>query len=397
MSEKLSSVELASRMTRFRARMDADQPAWETAVILSKINIFYFTGTMQEGMLIIPREGNPVYWVRRSFERALDESPFGDIRPMSGYRDAAAQFDKKGGAVHLETEFVPLAMYQRIQKHFAFSDAKPLDLQVSKTRAVKSPYELTLMRRSGQIHRRVLEDLVPGSLREGMSEEELSTQVHSLLMAEGHHGVVRFAMFDTEISVGHVAFGESSIYPTSFDGPGGNYGLCPAVPSAASRHSKLKKGDLVFIDIGCGFEGYNTDKTMTYMFGAPLPAHAIEAHGKCVEIQNRIAERLRPGEIPSAIYAEIIGSLTPDFLENFMGFGSRQAKFLGHGIGLTIDEYPVIAKGFDAPIEENMVFALEPKKGIAGIGMVGIENTFIVTPEGGELITGGNPGLIPVY
>jgi Xaa-Pro aminopeptidase len=79
-----------------------------------------------------------------------------------------------------------------------------------------------------------------------------------------------------------------------------------------------------------------------------------------------------------------------------MGYGNRQVKFLGHGIGLEIDEFPVIAKGFDSPLQENMVLALEPKKGIKDVGMVGIENTFIVTPSGGKCITGFNRGLIPV-
>ena len=79
-----------------------------------------------------------------------------------------------------------------------------------------------------------------------------------------------------------------------------------------------------------------------------------------------------------------------------MGYGKRQVKFLGHGIGLTVDEYPVLAKGFKEPLKENMVFAVEPKKGIEGIGMVGIENTFVVTPEGGRCITGSSPGLILV-
>jgi Xaa-Pro aminopeptidase len=89
--------------------------------------------------------------------------------------------------------------------------------------------------------------------------------------------------------------------------------------------------------------------------------------------------------------------LDPAFLKNFMGFGSRKARFLGHGIGLLIDEYPVIAKGFDEPLQEGMVIALEPKKGIENVGMVGIENTFLVTPAGGQCITGDHPGLMPVY
>ena len=230
-----------------------------------------------------------------------------------------------------------------------------------------------------------------------MSEATLAAELFSILIEEGHHGVTRFGMFDTEIVVGHVGFGESSIYPTYFDGASGNYGLSPAVPVFGSRDRKLKKGDLVFIDIGCGVDGYNTDKTMTYMFGRSLPQYAVDAHNKCVEIQNEIASMLKPGAIPSEIYNAVMNNLDEEFLRNFMGFGKRKVKFLGHGIGLLIDELPVIAEGFNMPLQEGMVFAVEPKKGIKDIGMVGIENTFIVTRNGGECITGNNPGSIPVY
>ncbi|WP_243683840.1 M24 family metallopeptidase [Methanosarcina barkeri] len=144
-------------------------------------------------------------------------------------------------------------------------------------------------------------------------------------------------------------------------------------------------------------EGYNTDKTTTYMFGSSLPQYAIDAHNKCVEIQNEAASMLKPGAIPSEIYNTIMNKLDSEFLQNFMGFGNRKVKFIGHAVGLLIDETPVIAEGFDEPLQEGMVFALEPKKGIENIGMVGIENTFIVTAKGGECITGDNPGLIQVF
>ena len=144
---------------------------------------------------------------------------------------------------------------------------------------------------------------------------------------------------------------------------------------------------------GCGVEGYHTDKTMTYMFGRSLPADAINAHQQCVEIQDRVAAALRPGAIPSAIYTSTMKSLAPDFLENFMGFGNRRVKFLGHSIGLVIDETPVIAEGFDEPLQEGMVLAVEPKKGIPSVGMVGIENTFVVTGNGGRSLTGKSRGL----
>jgi Xaa-Pro aminopeptidase len=389
--------ELQSRMNRFRAHMDKNCPDWEMAAIFGKINQYYFTGTMQDAVLLIPRDDEAVFWVRQSIDRALDESHFAKIKPMKSYRDAASEMGKIPDAVYLETDIVPLALYQRFQKYFPFSHVESVDFQLSMLRAVKSEYELSLMRKSGEIHQHVLEERVPQMLKEGMSEAEFAGELYSVMIEEGHHGVARFGMFQTEIVLGHICFGESSIYPTYFNGPGGNYGLCPAVPLLGSRERKLRKGDLVFVDIGCGVEGYHTDKTMTYMFGKSLPEEVIAEHHKCLDIQNSIARQLKPGAIPSEIYNNTIENLDPAFMKNFMGFGERQVKFLGHGVGLIIDELPVIANGFDAPIQQGMAFALEPKKGIENIGVVGVENTFLVTPSGGECITGDNPGLIEVY
>lgn len=397
MDKRIPLTELQNRLKNFRTKMDSVNPDWEIVVVFSKINLFYFTGTMPEGMLIIPRNDEAVLWVRRSYERAQDESLFPQIKQMDSFRDAAAAYGQLSGTVYLETEIVPLAMYQRFQKYFPFTTYKAVDSQIASVRAVKSTYELALMERSGDIHRRVLEELVPKILKENMNEVELAGQIFNIMLEEGHHGVARFGMFDTEIGIGHICFGESSIYPTFFNGPGGNYGMSPAVPILGSRESKLMYGDLVFIDIGCGVEGYHTDKSMTYMFGKALPKEAIAAHQKCVDIQNEIAEMLIPGAIPSQIYNNIMNKLDKNFLDNFMGFGSHRVKFLGHGIGLVIDELPVISEGFNEPLKEGMVFALEPKKGIKGIGMVGIENTFLVTPKGGKCITGNNPGLIPIF
>jgi Xaa-Pro dipeptidase len=397
MIKKVPLTELKNRMRCFRKRMDISNPDWEIAVIFSKINLYYFTGTMQDGMLIIPENGDATFWVRRSYERALDESLFPNIEPMNSFRDAAKSVSELLDTVYLETEVVPLALYQRFQKYFPFKNFRPVDAQISAVRAVKSEYELLLTREAGRIDQHVLEDLVPEMLREGMSEVDLATELFSVMVEEGHHGVCRFGMFDTEMFLGNICFGESSIYPSYFNGPGGSYGMSPAVPLIGSRDRKLRKGDLVFIDVGCGVEGYNTDKTTTYMFGSPLPQYAIDIHNKCVDIQNEAAAMLKPGSVPSEIYNSIMSNLDEEFLQNFMGFGNRKVKFLGHGVGLLIDETPVIAEGFDEPLQEGMVFALEPKRGIEKIGMVGIENTFIVTAEGGECITGNNPGLIPVF
>lgn len=396
MSEKTPASELHSRMASFCKIMDQQNPDWKMAMIFSKVNLLYFTGSMSEGMLIIERERGATYWVRRSYDRAMMESEFADIKPMGSYRDAAQVDTKIPTEVYLETEFVPLAMFKRVQKHFPFQSFKALDFQLSMTRAVKSAWELNFMEKAGRIHQRVLEEKVPAMLREGMSEADLAAELYEVMVKEGHQGTARFAMHDTDIVVAQLGFGESSLIPTNFDGPGGNRGLSAAVPSLGSRERKLKKGDLVFVDMGVGVNGYHSDKTTTYMFGTPLPKEAQQIHQQCVAVHNRVAEMLKPGNTPEAIYESIMDGLTPEFQQNFMGFGKRQVKFLGHGIGLTVDELPVLAKGFKMPLQENMVFAVEPKKGIEGVGMVGIENTFVVTPDGGRCITGNNPGLILV-
>ncbi|MDG6257950.1 MAG: Xaa-Pro peptidase family protein [Methanomicrobiaceae archaeon] len=396
MHTRVPSRELEGRMRRFRALMDARNPDWEMAAFFGKINLYYFTGTMQDGIVLIPRDDEAVFWVRRSYARAREESFFLQIRQMESFRDAAAATPHIPGTVHLETELVPIALLDRFRKHFPFREVRPLDAAIAEVRAVKSAYELSCMEKAGNIHRHVLEGCVPDLLGEGINEAAFAARLYEVLIEHGHHGVARFGMFDTEIRVGQIAFGENSLSPTCFNGPGGSRGLCPAVPLLGDRERKLRRGDLVFVDIGCGVEGYHTDKTMTYVFRGELPYEAVESHERCLAVQHEMAAMLRPGVAPSAIYETIMENLTPEFRENFMGFGDRRVKFLGHGVGLVIDELPVIAAGFDAPLQEGMVFALEPKKGIAGVGMVGVENTFAVTPQGGRSLTGDHPGLMPV-
>lgn len=398
MTARVPREELDGRLRRFRAVMDAEMPDWELAAFFGRVNQFYFTGTMQDGLLLIPRDSDPVFWVRRSFERAGAESLFPDIRPMRSFRDAAqaVQGASTRRTIHIESSIVPFGLVDRFRAYFTCEKVASLDVQIAKTRAVKSPYELAIMERAGAIHRRVLEELVPGLLREGISEAQFGCDLFSLLVREGHEGIVRFNMFNVEIVVGQLGFGENSLYPTSFDGPGGCRGMGAAAPILGSRDRKLRKGDLVFADAGCSVEGYTTDKTMIYAYGEPLPDEAVALHQRCVEIECRVAAMLKPGAIPSQIYREVIENLDSEFLTHFMGFENRRARFLGHGVGLQVDEPPVIAEGFDEPLAEGMVLALEPKRGVPKVGMVGTENTYVVTPEGGRSLTGTCPGPILV-
>jgi Xaa-Pro aminopeptidase len=396
MVRDLTREEITLRMKNFLSKMDAQHPDWETAVFVSKINQYYLTGTMQDGLLIIRRGGEAAYFVRRSYERALDESPFESIYPMQSYKDAVYRMGAELGKTYIEMEIMTVALLERFRKYFSFSAYGALDKTILTVRAVKTAYELHCVEESGRLHNELMLNIVPALLYEGISETEFSVALLQKMYEYGFHGATRFQMFQTDLGMGQIGFGTSSLYPTFFDGPGGNVGLSAAVPIMGSRERRLKRGDTVFVDIGFGIKGYNSDISRVYIFGAKPTEEMVRVQRACIAVQNCIVELLRPGALPSDIYKTVMGELSDDFKRNFMGFGSRQVKFLGHGLGLHVDELPVIAEGFDDPIEENMVFAVEPKKGLKDVGLVGAEDTYIVTKDGAKCITGGGCDIIEV-
>jgi len=393
---RLSKEELDARLKRFVAAMNAHDPDWGAAYFVGRVNQYYFTGTMQDALLVIQRDGTRSLFVRRSYERAGLESPLSEVFPMQSYRDAAEKLGKPAGRAYAECEIMTLGIRARLGKYFPTEKLCPVEPVVAAVRAVKSAYELELMRESGRRHYEFTQTVVPSLLYAGMSEAELTGKLFEALMNHGWQGATRFAMFGNEVGIGQLGFGENSLAPTSFDGPGGAMPLSSAVPFGGSRDRKLKRGDLVFVDLAFGVDGYHTDRTQVYCFGASPSEEALKWHSGCVQLQAEIAAKLTPGAVPSEIYRTIMAGLDEEFLTHFMGFGNRKARFLGHGIGLQVDELPVLAKGFDRPLEENMVFAVEPKRGVPGVGMVGVEDTYVVTSRGGVCLTGGGGGILVV-
>jgi Xaa-Pro aminopeptidase len=142
-----------------------------------------------------------------------------------------------------------------------------------------------------------------------------------------------------------------------------------------------------------------TDKTQVYWLGDKenIPVNAIKAHAFCIDLQDKIAGFLRPGIPPSEIWKHCLAEVEHSaWSKGFMGLGKNKVFFVGHGIGLAIDEYPVLTNGFDLPLEEGMTLAIEPKIGIPNFGMVGVENTFQVTTAGGKCLTGESFDIITI-
>lgn len=384
------------RLNKLFEILNNQSKKWDAVFIFDKVNQYYFTGTMQDGVLVLTKKGDHAYFVRKSYDRAVIESDIKPIYRMSKYSDIIDILGNDIHNVYIETNSVTLNMMLRLQKYFKFDNIYPAEPIISKIKAVKSPDELEIIRKSGMLHEKLFNEIIPSVLREGMNEAELTAILFKEMIQLGFHGVSRFSMFQNETVVGQIGFGDNSIYPTYFDGPGGMKGMSSAVPIIGDRNRALKKGDLVFIDIGFGCDGYHTDKTQIYSFVKKPDSKLSEYHNECIRIQNLTASMLKAGNIPSEIYNIVLNTITPEFQNNFMGIGNECVKFLGHGVGLQIDEYPVIANGFNEPLEAGMVIAIEPKKSIPGVGIVGVEDTYIVTDNGGECITGGGCDIIVV-
>jgi len=385
--------EISQRVSRLQRRLH-DGPV-DGALILDPLNMYYYTGTMQQGVLFVPTEGEPVFLVRRSYERAQRESPLKRIFPLKGFsrlQASLADLGLKTGILGVAETTLTVSVFKTLAAAFPGGTFKDISALLGMIRAVKSDYEVGLLRKAGALHEMVY-DAIPSMIREGMTEWELGADIQKRMMASGYTGIMRIAAFGGELFTGIVSFGESGNYPTASVGPGGLTGLSPAFPLLGGT-KKLGRGEPIFVDTGFGYEGYYTDKTRVFSLGAP-PASALDAHKVCLDIQEAVRARLKPGAIPSRIYEEVYAEFVypRGFEKHFMGFGSNQVPFLGHGIGLAIDELPAIAGKVHTPLEANMVIALEPKKGLEGIGLVGIENTFLVTDIGGEKLTSGSDAM----
>lgn len=390
LSEQLRRVplaELQARISKFRAVMDRDFPGWEIAIVNNNVNMYYFAGTMQDGVLVI-RPQDAVLWVRRSYERACNESLLEDIRPMQSFRTLAEFYQPLPQKVYLEEKTATLEWVRLLQKYLPFGASEGINGVINELRLVKSTYELTLMQRSGVIHRTVLDELAARFIVQGVSEAELAVNLYAEMLRRGSHGVARFNLPLGEDVVGLASFGKSGLVKTAFDGPGGTGGTCVAVQSIGSAFRKLQAGRLVYLDIPCGVDGYHTDKTVVYYYGDldddPFKEKIKAAYEHCVFLEQLTASLLHPGTVIEEVYNKVMEQFDHQYEDGFMNGG----KFLGHSIGLVMDEAPAIARGFKGKLEPGMVFAVEPKIALPGIGMVGTENTYLVTDGGARSLTG---------
>lgn len=364
-------------------------------LVCSRIDIYYLTGSLALGLLWLPLQGEAVLLLRKGTERAKLESPLENIFSFKSYGDLAKLCAEAGSplskCIAADMGKFTWGMSQMLQAKLPEVKFVNGDAVLQRARSLKSPWEVSKMRLAGERHRLCIEELLPAQMHSGMSELEIAHLSWKIFLETGHTGIIRMQAQGEENFLGFVSAGESSLYPTYYNGPTGCKGVHSTVPFMGDAGTIWQPESLLATDLGYTLEGYQSDKSQVYWSGKPstIPDIVKNAHAVACEIYLATLAALRPGAIPAEIWtkalhmAEKLGQS-----DGFMGFLPDKVPFLGHGIGLTVDEYPAFAKGFMEPLQVGMTVAIEPKISVPGYGMVGLENTILITDKGCESLTG---------
>lgn len=389
------ALELTTRIGKLQALMQRD--GLDAVMMIQNADLFYFTGTIQQGMLYVPASGEPIYMVRKDFGRARMESGLKEIVPFKSPKDIPGILAGYGYALPkragMELDVLPVELFQRFAKVFENCEMVNATHQIRTVRAIKSDYEIAIMKDAALMVDRV-NQRAKEVIREGITDLELAAELEFCARKQGHQGVVRMRGFNNELFYAQIFSGADSAVPAFLDTPLGGLGLTPAVGQSAS-YKTIRRNEPIIVDFAGAFDGYLIDQTRIFCIGG-LSDKLRQAYDDMLRVQHKLQLIARPGVAWGELYEQCHQyACELGYAEVFMGNPGAQVSFIGHGIGTEIDEYPFIARGFkEQLLEENMTFAFEPKVVFAGLGAIGIENTFRVTSDGIKHLTFSNEELV---
>jgi Xaa-Pro dipeptidase len=357
------------------------------AVILQNVDMYYFTGTIQKGALVVSVDHDPMFFVEKSVERAVQETPL-PVMPIKNNKEMRDRLAADGllrGRGGMELDVIPVSVYERFKQSIGFDNFVDVAPLVKELRAIKSPFEIGQIQKSGRIMSHVFakaKDVV----REGMREIDVEAELVAVGKMYGHDGSLRMRGFNQEMTIITVVSGFTGGVSSPTDVSVGGMGVGPAFPQGSSLN-RIERGLPVCIDYGGGYNGYVTDETRVFVIGA-----LEEKFRKPLEVSRQIIEEVmvyaRDGVDCTDVFRMAQGMARKRGLqEHFLGFGEGQVSFIGHGLGLEINEFPVITSRHSRILKEGMVFAFEPKFVFPGEGSVGIEVDLIVRKDGLERVS----------
>ena len=389
-------TEIRHRIGRLQSLLAAN--GIDGAIIVQNTDLFYFSGTIQQSQLYIPAAGDPLLMVRKSLERAQAESAIQHIVPFTSPRQVPKLIQNMGLTIPktlgLEMDVIPAQTYLNFQGVFDQSRIVDVSQAIRQVRAVKSAYEMQTIREAALKSDQV-DAYIKGIIREGVSELELAGQIEAYSRKLGHQGIVRMRLWGSELFYGHLMCGASGAVPSYLASPTGGTGAGPAVAQGPG-FDRIQAHQPIIVDYVFAYKGYLSDHTRIFSIGE-LPDDLMRGHAAMLFLEAEIIREAKPGISAGRIYEMAVDLADKaGYAENFMGTGDQRIRFVGHGVGLELDEYPFLALGQETLLQEEMVIAFEPKLIFPGKGVVGIENTHRVTPNGLEPLTVSDGNIIVV-
>ena len=380
--------ELKLRRDKIRSLMTLQ--GIDAALITCNANLIYTYGCVVSGYLYLPLHSPALLFFKRP-NNIKGEHSFPIRKPEQIVDILKEQGLPLPSKLMLEGDELPHTEYMRLASLFPDAEIVNGTPLIRQARSIKTAVETEMFRRAGIAHAKAYEQ-IPSVYRPGMTDIEFSIEIERLMRQQGCLGIFRIFGRSMEIFMGSVLAGDNAECPSPYDFALGGQGLDPSIPGGANK-TPLQEGQSVMVDLGGNFNGYMHDMSRVFSVGI-LPEEAYAAHRVCLDVQEAIAGMARPGTVCEDLYQAAIEIVSKaGFADKFMGT-RQQAKFIGHGIGLEINEQPVIAPRVKQELEPGMVFALEPKIVLPGIGPVGIENSWVVTNDGIEKLAACNEEIV---
>ncbi len=347
----------------------------DAAVILQNVDLYYFTGSMQQGFLVVFSDGSYRYFVRKSYERAIKESllkvEFG--RSLSILGDVLSDVSSIG----LEMDVLPSSYLLRFMDMFPHARFVDVSMDIRWIRSVKEVSEIEKQRKAAEIGMEVLRK-AREIIKPGITEYDVHIQLKCHALRLGNFPIIRNRAFGAEIDFGETLSGESGAVDSYGNFPLNGRGWGPYYPRGSSG-KVIQEGEPVIFDYLTGWEGYLSDQTDTVLLNVK-DRRVVDAYGLSIEMLEEFKSIAREGVHVAEIYNHFVEWAKKEgYGKEFMG-----VPFVGHGVGLEVDELPVLTDRMDATLREGNVIAFEPKFIFLGVGAVGVERTFVIGKEGAE-------------
>lgn len=376
-----SPDDLKIRWERIQSALQQEQ--LDACLIASPVNLYYLTGHIFNGYAYLPQDGEPFFFVRRPAD-LTEKNTFSIRKP----EDIPTLLKEQGIAIAktigLELDTLTYNEAQRLNVAFAVTAPGNASTLFRRIRMIKTPWEVEQMRQSGKKHVEVYKQ-IPHLFKEGMRDIDLQIAIENEMRKQGSLGIFRTFGSNMEVFMGTILTGNNTETPSPYDFSLGGKGMHPALPIGASG-ATITQGTTVMVDMSGNYTAYISDITRVYAWGE-LPDEAYRAHQVSIEMHNYFRRTAKEGASCSELYKHTLAMAEEAGLSNYFMGTKLQAKFVGHGAGLEINEPPVLMSRSNDLLQENMIIAFEPKFVLPGVGGLGIENTYLINKQGVENLT----------